>query len=99
MLWVSPRGSSPAACPRPAGTRVDPQINFNWSNGNTPGTGGLGAVNYSVRWTGQIQPTYSENYTFYLNSDDGSRLYINGQLIIDDYHPQLLAVGLSRPSP
>ncbi len=34
---------------------------------------------FSVRWTGQVQPQYTEEYTFAVHADDGCRLWINGQ--------------------
>ena len=42
-----------------------------------------------MRWRGQVEPRYSETYTFHTRSDDGTRLRINGQLLIDDWttHP------------
>ncbi len=64
-------------------TRIDPTIDFNWSLGS-PG-GAIGTDRFSVRWTGKIQPLYSEVYTLYVRSDDGTRLWINGKLIIDDW--------------
>ena len=42
-------------------TRVDPGIDFIWTNGTSPDlSNGL----YTVRWVGQVQPQYSELYTF-----------------------------------
>ena len=32
---------------------------------------------FSVRWTGQVQPQFTETYTFYTQSDDGVRLWVN----------------------
>ncbi len=61
--------------------RTDPNINFNWGN-NSPAAG-VSNTQYSVRWTGQIQPRYTEGYTFHLTSDNGRRLWVNNQLIID----------------
>jgi len=43
---------------------------------------------YSVRWTGQVQPQYSETYFFVVNSDDGCKLWVNDQLIIDNWAPK-----------
>ena len=68
-------------------TEVDPTVNFNWTpNAPVPG---LTPNLFSVRWTGQVQPRYSETYTFSTVSDDGVRLWVNGQEIINDWtdHP------------
>ena len=40
---------------------------------------------FSIRWTGQIEGQYDETYTFYTNSDDGVRLWINGDVVIDNW--------------
>jgi len=65
-------------------SRTDAQINFiNWGN-VAPGPG-LGRTNFSVRWTGWIQPKASGVHTFTTQSDDGVRLWVNGQLIIDNW--------------
>ncbi|HSY19725.1 MAG TPA: DUF1800 family protein [Candidatus Acidoferrales bacterium] len=63
--------------------RIDPMIDFNWTNSlYVPNlSNGL----YSVRWTGQVQPQYSETYFFVVNSDDGCKLWVNDQLIIDNW--------------
>jgi PA14 domain/FG-GAP-like repeat len=66
-------------------TRIDPAITFNWGVGS-PG-GSLNADEFSVRWTGKIQPKYSETYTFYTASDDGIRLWVNGQQLINNWTP------------
>ena len=61
-------------------TRLDPQINFNWTS--TPPGQGVGPENYSVRWLGTFMFA-GGNYAFTLTTDDGSRLWIDGQLTID----------------
>jgi YVTN family beta-propeller protein len=68
-------------------SRTDPTVNFNWGVGAPPGTG-LGIDLFSVRWSGQVQPLYTQTYTFYTNTDDGVRLYVNGVLIIDSFIDQ-----------
>ncbi len=61
--------------------RVDPTVNFNWGKGSP--AAGIAADTFSVRWAGQVQPQFTETYTFYANVNDGVRLYVNGQLIIN----------------
>ncbi|MCW5312732.1 hypothetical protein GTQ43_02375 [Nostoc sp. KVJ3] len=67
-------------------TRIDPTVNFNWGL-NSPDPS-IGADTFSVRWTGQVQAKYSEAYTFYTTTDDGVRLFVNGQQIINRFADQ-----------
>ncbi|UQZ82674.1 Evolved beta-galactosidase subunit alpha [Paenibacillus konkukensis] len=39
----------------------------------------------NVRWTGFIEPEYSEDYTFYITGDNGFRLWVDDKLIIDHW--------------
>jgi len=64
-------------------TRTDATVNFNWGSGSPHSL--IGADTFSVRWTGQVQPRYSETYTFYTVSSDGVRLWVNGQLVINNW--------------
>lgn len=64
-------------------TRIDRTVDFNWGSGSPDGA--IASDHFSVRWTGQIQPRYSEAYTFYTTSDDGVRLWVNGQLLVDNW--------------
>ncbi|MEM8873799.1 MAG: malectin domain-containing carbohydrate-binding protein [Planctomycetota bacterium] len=70
-------------------TRIDPTIDFIGWNLHPPDTSVLPDKQYSVRWEGAVlidQPGAWEFETF---SDDGVRLWIDGQLIIDNWtnHP------------
>ncbi|MCB9061105.1 MAG: Ig-like domain-containing protein [Halobacteriovoraceae bacterium] len=65
------------------GSRIDAEIDFNWDKGDAP----LGVGDYfSVRWSGQILSPVSEDITFHVRSDDGLRLFIDGNLIIDQWN-------------
>lgn len=66
------------------GTRLDATIDFPWTTGQKP-IPGVGPENFSVRWTGQVQPKYTQTYTFYTQSDDGVRLWVDGKLIINNW--------------
>jgi hypothetical protein len=77
----------------------DPNIEFNWGIGS-PDNQFVWVDNFSVRWTGRIVPPYTENYTFSVNSDDGCRVYVNGQLIIDAWFDhQFATTQVSSPIP
>lgn len=67
-------------------TRVDPTIDFNWGTGSP--TSSMGVDTFSVRWTGQIEPLFSQTYTFYTETDDGVRLWVNNVLVIDRWIDQ-----------
>ena len=66
--------------------QVDQAIDFNWGSG---GPGAAGTDTFSIRWAGQVEAMFSEDYTFTTTADDGVRLWVDGQLIIDDWttHP------------
>ncbi len=64
-------------------TRVDPFIDFDWTF--LPPAPNVPNQDISVRWTGRILAQYSETYTFYTYSDDGVRLYVDDQLLIDHW--------------
>lgn len=40
---------------------------------------------FSLRWSGNVQPKFGEEYTFYTVTDDGVRLWVNDELLIDDW--------------
>ncbi|KOV72897.1 hydrolase [Streptomyces sp. AS58] len=68
------------------GTLLDPQINFSGLtstfqelNGRTEHT--------TARWTGQIEAPTTGDYTFYAIGDNGFRLFIDGNPVIDHWEP------------
>ncbi|MEL7401315.1 MAG: PA14 domain-containing protein, partial [Pseudomonadota bacterium] len=67
-------------------SRTDETVNFDWGFGAPAPS--IGNNTFSVRWSGRIEPRYSERYTFTTTSDDGMRLWVNNQLIIDEFVDQ-----------
>jgi hypothetical protein len=65
-------------------TRIDPQVNFEWEKGSPDPE--IGPDNFSARWTGWIQIQSTGWHTFYTFSDDGVRLWVDGQRIIDQWN-------------
>jgi PA14 domain len=64
-------------------TRVDTTIDSTWGTGAP--IVGIASDSYSVRWTGQIQPAFTEEYTFSLTSSGQARLMINGVVLVDNW--------------
>jgi uncharacterized repeat protein (TIGR03806 family) len=78
----------------PTLVQTNATIDFDW--GTTGPDPLVGATNFTVRWTGSVQPQFSETYTFYTSADDGVRLYLNGQLLIDDWNDKPVATTHSN---
>lgn len=57
-------------------------IDFNWGTGNPEG---MPVNNFYVRFEGWILPIISGEYTFYTSSDDGVRLWVNNDMLVDDW--------------
>jgi hypothetical protein len=63
------------------GNRVEGPINFNWGTG-APSIVGTGN-NWFVRWQGLLYSPQAGNYTFYVTADDGAKLWVDNQLVVD----------------
>ncbi len=64
--------------------RLDPLINFDWGR-ESPEPNKVNDELFAVRWTGKVMPKISGKHTFHVFSDDGVRLWVNDQLIIDHW--------------
>jgi len=68
----------------PVFTRCDTQIQFQWTL-FSPDPTKLSYDFYSVRWTGKIKAPESGKFKIGIDGNDGYRLYINGNLVIDHW--------------
>lgn len=83
---------------QPAVVRNDANVNFNWGSGS-PATG-ISADNFSVRWTRSLA-FVAGRYRFTATSDDGVRVWVNGQLVINnwsDHPPQTVTGEIDLPN-
>lgn len=62
-------------------SRTDAMVNFDWGAGSPDPS--VPADQFSVRWSGWIQPPVTGQFTFFVTADDGLRLWIDNRLIID----------------
>jgi glucose/arabinose dehydrogenase len=69
----------------PALTKQDAFIDFDWGAGSP--AAGINADNFSVRWS-RTQDFGPGKYEFTTRTDDGVRLYIDGNLLINKWQDQ-----------
>jgi hypothetical protein len=63
--------------------RNDPQLNFNWAGGSPDSA--IPADNFSARWSRSY--TFENGlYRFTAETDDGLRFYIDGALVLNEWH-------------
>ncbi|HXW55832.1 MAG TPA: glycoside hydrolase family 3 C-terminal domain-containing protein [Candidatus Cybelea sp.] len=74
----------------PALQRVDAHVDFDWGEGSF--AEGHPVDHFSARWTGYYVPAKTRDYTFYASTDDGVRLFLDDEQIINDWtsHPETL---------
>lgn len=65
------------------GTRVDPQIAFNWKAGKSHPK--APANSFAVTWEGSVVSQASATYRFRVVADGGVKLWVGNNLIIDDW--------------
>lgn len=88
--WRGEYYSNPNLAGAPTFARNDSAINFNFGTAG-PG-GGVPGTNFSARWT-QSQYFNAGRYRFTTTTDDGVRLWVDGQLLIDQWKDQTLKSG------
>ena len=71
----------------PTNSRIDSLIDFSWDSDDFITLTGKDYV--SARWTGFIEPSFSEHYTFTVHVNDGVRLWIGNILILDAYENEV----------
>jgi LysM repeat protein len=81
--WKGQWWTNPDQSGNPTLTRNYSGVNFDW--GSRAVGSGIGSDNFSARFTSTLkfQASY---YRFHIQVDDGARLFIDGQLVIDEWH-------------
>ena len=64
-------------------SRVEKSIDHVW--GREAPDPAVGADHYSVRWRGTLKVPESGTYTFITEGDDGVRLYVDDELVLEDW--------------
>jgi beta-glucosidase len=74
---------------QPVLVRTDEQVNFDWSRGRPAPE--VNEDGFSVRWTGKFTPPETGQYELGAMADDGVRVYLDGQLLVDAWATEQLS--------
>ena len=89
VLGQPPAGTTPTFVGNSI-TRIDPEVTFAWASGETPSTTNTSGYTdgyWSSRWTGEVLPAFSQVYTFSFETNMAGRVWVNGQLVINNWPP------------
>jgi len=70
----------------PVLTKVDRKIDLTWDGSGIHEK--VNSTNISIRWTGELIPALSGKYNIAFSGDDGYRVWIDGNLILESWKKQ-----------
>ncbi len=89
----------------PALTRVDAKVDFRWdrgaptdeavARGELAASRALDGDNFCVRWTGVLVPPASGEYELTVTANDGARLFVDGQKVLEEWSETSVARAVS----
>ena len=82
--WQASYWTNPTLAGDPILTRDEANIAYNWGSGSPAPQ--VPADRFSARWSRYIYFDRESVYRFALASDDGARLFIDGQMVIDAWY-------------
>lgn len=82
-IWLGEYYDNPGLTGSPEYTIEEARIDFDWGEG---GPSGLSSNHFSIRWTGDWEFEAGE-YTFFVYADDGLRLWLDDEVLIDAWQP------------
>ena len=65
--------------------RQEPKVDFGWTNGPTAG---FGQNDFSARYSADFTAPTSDAYIFHVVADDGVRIFLDDQMIVDSWKVQ-----------
>ena len=76
--YANPDLGEPAAL-----ARIDAELNFDWGEGSPDA--GIPADGFSARWIGELF-LQAGTYAYTVTVDDGCHVWVDGQLVVDEWH-------------
>ena len=65
-------------------TRSDPTVDFDYLVTAWPGAP-VNSTQFASRWSGEVLPEFTQTYTFYTDVNAAGRLWVNGQLLTNNW--------------
>ncbi len=81
--WMAAYYPNPDLSEPLALARIDGAVDFDWGAGSPDGA--IPVDGFSARWTGTVQLS-AGTYSYTLTVDDGARVWVDGQLVVDEWH-------------
>jgi len=91
--WKAEYYANPDLAGEPKTIRLHEDLDFDWGNGAP--LPDFPADDFSVRWTAE-QDFQEAWYTFDVTADDGARLYLDGELALDDWQAGEESTSVTR---
>lgn len=82
---------------KPVVARVEPSVNYEWGETPKP-VEGVGPNDFSVRWTGRLRVPKTGEYELATRTDDGARLWLDGEIIVESWVDQAPSTHFKRLS-
>ncbi|AIE87948.1 PA14 domain-containing protein [Fimbriimonas ginsengisoli] len=79
----------------PALKRLDATVDYDWGDGSPDPL--VQTDKFSAQWYGMVSANQTGYYTFQTVSDDGIRLWVRNQLVVDNWTDHGPATDLSKP--
>jgi beta-glucosidase len=73
---------------KPVAEKIDKSVNFSWGFGESPVMDVVNDDKFSARWTGKLKSPGSGIYEVGVKADNGVKLYIDGNLVINSWTDQ-----------
>ncbi|MBI4362498.1 MAG: hypothetical protein HY558_04920, partial [Euryarchaeota archaeon] len=67
---------------------ISPTVNINIGDVAPSECSGVGNNDFNVRWTGRVYADCDASYTFYVTTDDGARLWVDGSRLVNSWTDQ-----------
>lgn len=93
-VWYAEYFNNKNLAGRPLVTRNESNLDFNWGYGS-PVPDIVNVDDFSARWTATFTGLEASRYRFTVKSDDGVRVYLNDQIVIDNWTNHAVEINVA----